>query len=120
MDAVICQHGALRVEDRPDPVPGKGQVLLEVLRCGICGSDLHARSGMDEWADLVEPIAGDGFMRSDRPIVFGHEFAGRVAAHGPQTKKRLAEGTPVVAVPLLRGSHGVDMTGLSERAPGAY
>jgi hypothetical protein len=37
------------------------------------------------------------------------EASGRVAAHGPQTKKRLAEGTPVVAVPLLRGSHGVDM-----------
>jgi threonine dehydrogenase-like Zn-dependent dehydrogenase len=120
MDAVICHHGELRVEDRPDPVPGKGQVRLEVIRCGICGSDLHARHGMDQWADLVAPVAPDGFMRSDRPIVFGHEFSGRLAEHGPGCKKELAEGTPVVAVPLLRGSHGVAMTGLSEQAPGAY
>ena len=120
MEAVICQHGELRVEDRPDRVPGKGQVRLEVLRCGICGSDLHARHGMDQWADLVEPVAKNGFMRSDQPIVFGHEFSGRIAEHGPGCKRELAEGTPVVAVPLLRGDHGVAMTGLSEQAPGGY
>ena len=120
MDAVICQRGELRVEDRPEPVPGKGQVRLEVIRCGICGSDLHARHGMDQWADLVEPVAPHGFMRSEQPIVFGHEFSGTVAEHGPGCKKELAEGARVVALPLLRGSHGVGMTGLSEQAPGAY
>jgi threonine dehydrogenase-like Zn-dependent dehydrogenase len=120
MNAVVCQHGELRIEDRPQPVPGKGQVLLAVTRCGICGSDLHARHGMDEWADLVRPIAQDGFMRSEQPIVFGHEFSGELAEHGPGCKQELREGTPVVAVPLLRGSHGVAMTGLSEHAPGGY
>ncbi len=120
MDAVICQHAELRVADRPDPVPRKGQVRLEVLRCGICGSDLHARHGMDEWADLAERIGQHSFMRSEQPIVFGHEFSGRIAEHGPGCKKQIAEGAPVVAVPMLRGAQGVDMTGLSEHAPGAY
>ena len=120
MDAVICQRGELRVEHRAEPVPANGQVRLEVVRCGICGSDLHARHGMDQWADLVEPVAPNGFMRSEQPIVFGHEFSGTVAEHGPGCKKALAEGARVVALPLLRGSHGVGMTGLSEQAPGAY
>jgi threonine dehydrogenase-like Zn-dependent dehydrogenase len=120
MDAVVCQHGELRVEDRPEPVPGKGQVLLEVVRCGICGSDLHARHGMDEWADLAERVGQHSFMRSERPIVFGHEFSGKVAEHGPGCKKDVAEGAPVVAVPMLRGPQGVELTGLSEHAPGAY
>lgn len=35
-------HGPWRltVEDRPDPTPGDGEVLVRVLRTGICGSDL--------------------------------------------------------------------------------
>jgi len=43
MKAVVCHHGDFAVQDVPEPEPGKGQILLNVLRCGICGSDLHAR-----------------------------------------------------------------------------
>jgi threonine dehydrogenase-like Zn-dependent dehydrogenase len=91
-----------------------------VLRCGICGSDLHARHGCDQWAELALQTGYDRFMRSDQPVVFGHEFSGRVAEHGPGCRKTVAEGAPVVALPLLRGRHGVDMVGLSASAPGAY
>ena len=35
--------------------PG-GQVRIEVTRCGICGSDLHARHGIDEWATLFDRL----------------------------------------------------------------
>ncbi|HEX6514343.1 MAG TPA: alcohol dehydrogenase catalytic domain-containing protein [Nocardioidaceae bacterium] len=35
----------LTVEERPDPTPGDGQVLLRVLKTGICGSDLHGFTG---------------------------------------------------------------------------
>ena len=43
MKAVTCKEAKLEVMDLPTPQPSKGQVLIDVLRCGICGSDLHAR-----------------------------------------------------------------------------
>ncbi len=120
MRAVVCQHAELTVEERPEPVPAKGQVRLEVLRCGICGSDLHARHGIDEWADMAAKGGYTRFGRSDQPVVFGHEFCGAVAEYGVKTKG-VPTGTPVVALPLLRGEPGrVDTTGLSVHAPGAY
>ena len=52
MKAVVCQNAELEVRDVPEPVPERGHVRIEVLRCGICGSDLHARHGVDHWAEL--------------------------------------------------------------------
>lgn len=106
--------------ERPQPVPKEGQVRIEVLRCGICGSDLHARHGCDAWADLAARAGYDRFARSEQKIVFGHEFCGVVAEYGPRCRKGSPTGTRVVALPLLRGSHGVDTVGLSVHAPGAY
>lgn len=120
MRAVVCQHAELKVVDRPEPVPGRGQVRLEVRRCGICGSDLHARHGADQWATLAAKAGYDRFGRSHEPIVFGHEFCGQVAEHGPKCRRKLATGTDVVAVPMLRSNRGIDLTGLSVHAPGAY
>ena len=120
MRAVTCTHAQLDVVDLPDPTPRQGQVLIEVTRCGICGSDLHARHGFDTWADMAAQLGYDRFGRSDQPIVLGHEFLGEVAEYGPQTRGKLKPGTPVVALPLLRGAEGVDPTGLSVHAPGAY
>jgi threonine dehydrogenase-like Zn-dependent dehydrogenase len=122
MRAVVCHQATLDVVERPEPVPGKGQVRIQVLRCGICGSDLHARHGIDEWADMTAKAGYDRFGRSHEPVVFGHEFSGQVAEHGPGCRKDVAEGAPVVAVPLLRSGPGgaVDTLGLSVHAPGAY
>jgi len=120
MRAVVCQHANLAVQDVPDPELHPGQVRLEVVRCGICGSDLHGRTGMDEWADLGARAGYDRLGRSNEPIVFGHEFSGRVAEHGPKCRRDVAEGMPAVAFPLLRSAAGVDAVGLSRHAPGAY
>lgn len=120
MKAVVCQHAELSVVDLPEPVPRSGQVRLQVMRCGICGSDLHARHGTDHWADLAAKVGYNRFGRSDEPIVFGHEFCGEVAEHGPRCRQKLPTGTPVVAVPMLRSDEGVDLIGLSAHAPGAY
>ena len=97
MRAVACQRAELEVVDLPEPVPARGQVRLEVLRCGICGSDLHARHGIDEWAEMAARTGYDRFGRSDQPIVFGHEFSGSVAEYGPGCGGKLPTGTPVVA-----------------------
>ncbi len=120
MKAVVCTNAELEVMDQSEPVPGRGQVRIEVLRCGICGSDLHARTGCDQWAELARRAGYDRFARSDQQIVFGHEFCGEIAEHGPGCRKTVASGSRVVALPVLRGSRGIDMVGLSEQAPGAY
>jgi alcohol dehydrogenase, propanol-preferring len=58
----------LRPSQRPDPVPGPGQVLIKVSCCGVCRTDLHIVDG-----DLPA---------LDRPVVPGHEIVGRVVACG--------------------------------------
>jgi threonine dehydrogenase-like Zn-dependent dehydrogenase len=118
--AVTCRHAELEVQDLPDPKPAAGQVLLEVVRCGICGSDLHARTGIDDWADVSVKMGYRRFGRSDQSLVFGHEFSGNVAEYGTKTRRKVATGAPVVALPILRTRDGIDLTGLSVGAPGAY
>jgi len=120
MRAVVCQEAELAVTDIPEPTPIRGQVRLQVVRCGICGSDLHARHGIDAWADLTARLGYDRFGRSHEAVVFGHEFSGTVAEYGPGTRRPLPTGTPVVALPLLRTAQGIDTVGLSTAAPGAY
>jgi threonine dehydrogenase-like Zn-dependent dehydrogenase len=120
MRAVACQHGELDLVERPEPDPGPGQVRIEVVRCGICGSDLHARQGIDQWGELAVKLGYDRFGSSAEAVVFGHEFSGRVAEYGPKCKKDLRADTPVVALPLLGGERGVDLTGFTPHAPGAY
>ena len=120
MKAVACQHAELSVVDRDTPVPGTGQLLIEVTRAGICGSDLHARHHCDELADVMVETGYEDFMRSNQAITFGHEFTGRIAEHGPGCRKTAPAGAPVVAVPLIRRGSEVHAVGLSALAPGAY
>jgi threonine dehydrogenase-like Zn-dependent dehydrogenase len=120
MKAVVCEQTELTVREVPDPVPGPGQVLLEVVRCGICGSDLHARHHADDVADAAAGIGYPDIMRREQAVVMGHEFSGRVLDFGPETRGTWATGTPVVSVPMVRQDGSVQMTGLSAKAPGAY
>jgi alcohol dehydrogenase, propanol-preferring len=64
---VLRQPGGPLVEaELPDPVPGEGQVLLRVLACGVCRTDLHVLDG-----ELPHPKL---------PLVLGHEIVGEVIA----------------------------------------
>jgi threonine dehydrogenase-like Zn-dependent dehydrogenase len=120
MKAVACQDTKLELVDRPAPRAGPGQVVLDVLACGICGSDLHARQHADAQADVLAEAGYDGFMRSGQQVVLGHEFCGEVAAYGPGCRKKAGIGTPVVAVPLIRRGPEMHAIGLSAAAPGGY
>lgn len=60
--------GPLIGVERPDPVPGAGEVAIRVTACGVCRTDLHVVDG-----DLPDPVL---------PIVPGHEIVGRVTALG--------------------------------------
>lgn len=120
MKAVVCQNSTLSVVDRPAPKPGKGQVLLQVLRCGICGSDLHLRQHCDHMGALISRAGYAGFPSSGDAIVFGHEFCGEVQDYGPGCSRRLKTGSAVCAVPLLRQGPTIDLIGLSAHSHGAY
>jgi threonine dehydrogenase-like Zn-dependent dehydrogenase len=120
MRAVSCQDAKFEVVDLPAPEPGRGQLLIDVLRCGICGSDLHARHNCDELADVTAEVGYDGIMRSHESVVLGHEFCGEVVDFGRGCRKWARRGTRVVAMPLLRRGDAVHPTGLSAAAPGGY
>ncbi|GAB3857465.1 zinc-binding dehydrogenase [Nocardioides maradonensis] len=120
MRAVVCHQSELSVREVPDLTPGRGQVLIDVERCGICGSDLHARMHGDETAKDVAELGYDDFMRSDQHVVMGHEFVGTIADYGPRTRKAWPVGTRVVSLPVLRQGGAIQLTGLSEKAPGGY
>ncbi|HTM82846.1 alcohol dehydrogenase AdhP [Asticcacaulis sp.] len=69
--AVVRKFGmALAIEDMPIPVPGFGEVLVKVVACGVCHTDLHAANG--DWPIKPQP-----------PFIPGHEVAGVIAAMGP-------------------------------------
>ncbi|MEO9326844.1 zinc-binding dehydrogenase [Gordonia aurantiaca] len=120
MRAVVCRAGELTVEEVPTPEPGPGQVLIRVLRAGICGSDLHARVHCDATAQVSDEVGYDAFMRSDESVIMGHEFVGEVVSYGPGCRKRWSPGTRVVAVPMIRHGEKAHLTGLSASAAGAY
>jgi threonine 3-dehydrogenase len=70
------QGPGLELTEVPEPEPGPGDVLVRVLRTGICGTDLHIQS-WDEWAAKeIEP-----------PLVVGHEFVGEVVEVGAAVTK---------------------------------
>ena len=121
MKAVVCQDAELRVAELPELEPGPGQVLAQVLRCGICGSDLHVREHCAHMKELMGRVAFDAqFPGAGDAVVFGHEFCAEVLEHGPGCDRKIRPGTRVVAQPLLRVGGEIDMLGLSVRSPGAY
>lgn len=61
----------LWLEEVPVPEPGSNDVLIRILKTGICGTDLHIYN-WDEWARETIPI----------PMVVGHEFVGEIVAVG--------------------------------------
>jgi propanol-preferring alcohol dehydrogenase len=58
----------LVMRERPLPVPGDGEILIEVSACGVCRTDLHVVDG-----ELPQPRL---------PVVPGHEIVGRATAMG--------------------------------------
>ncbi|MFO1255202.1 MAG: zinc-binding dehydrogenase [Sphingomonadaceae bacterium] len=120
MKAVVCQNGELRVEDLPEPVPQQGHALLKVLRCGICGSDLHMRHHCDELKAVNDRVGYPALPSAHDAFVFGHEICAEVLDYGPNSKRRLKPGTRVVAPPIVRWGREIDMAGLSARSNGGY
>ena len=120
MRAVACQNGELKVVDVEAPTAGPGQLVIDVERCGICGSDLHARVHADQLTDAAAAVGYETIMKPDDRIIFGHESVGRVAAYGPGTRAQWKPGTRVVGLPIVRHGENAHAVGFDTASPGAY
>jgi alcohol dehydrogenase, propanol-preferring len=75
MKAMLLEKtgGPLVYTDVPDPVPNAEQVLLRVLACGVCRTDLHVL---------------DGELAHAKPrLILGHEIIGEVIATGAKVQQ---------------------------------
>jgi len=77
MKALVKKKAAvgLWLDEVPIPTIGINDVLVKVLRTGICGTDLHIYK-WDAWAQKTIPV----------PLVVGHEFVGQIVEIGSNVK----------------------------------
>jgi propanol-preferring alcohol dehydrogenase len=68
---------ALSIEEVDRPEPGADEVLIEVEACGVCHSDLHVADG--DWSQFA------GIVK--KPLILGHEIAGRVVKKGAEVRE---------------------------------
>ena len=90
--AVLHQFGKPRqIEEVPVKEPGANQILVKVITCGVCHTDLHA-------------CEGDWPVKPKLPLIPGHEAVGYVVALGRDVQN-LKEGD-IVGVPWLYSACG--------------
>jgi propanol-preferring alcohol dehydrogenase len=90
--AVVHEFGKpLSIENVPVPEPGEGQILVKIIACGVCHTDIHAADG--DWP-----------VKPKLPFIPGHEGAGYVAAVGKGVTT-VKEGDPV-GIPWLYSACG--------------
>jgi L-iditol 2-dehydrogenase len=94
--SVLHAPGKLVVEERPVPVPGPREVLVEVGSVGVCGSDVHY---------YEHGRIGDFVVRE--PLVLGHEAGGRIISVGEGVEEsRVGERVALEpGVPCRRCAH---------------
>jgi (R,R)-butanediol dehydrogenase / meso-butanediol dehydrogenase / diacetyl reductase len=76
---LVTGHRRFELVEMPEPVASEGLAVVEIARCGICGTDLHGFLGHDPY----------------NPAICGHEFSGRVSAVGAGVRN-VSEGDLVV------------------------
>ena len=100
----------IRIEDKPKPKPGDQQMLVKVISCGICGSDIV------EWYRL--PRA---------PLVQGHEIGAEVVEVGrsitkykPGDRVFIAPKVPCMQCDYCNNGHHPVCSNVNERLPGGF
>src|SRR5438132_604865 len=75
MKALVKQHAApgIWLEDVPEPRVGPNDVLIEIAKTAICGTDMHIYN-WDPWAQKTIPV----------PMAVGHEYCGRIVEIGSE------------------------------------
>lgn len=100
----------IRIEEVPIPIPGPKEMLVKVISCGICGSDIV------EWYRL--PRA---------PLVQGHEIGAEVVALGDSVNKYklgdrvfIAPKVPCMKCSYCKNGHYPQCSEVQERLPGGF
>src|ERR1700726_2190843 len=77
MKALVKQRAApgIWLEDIPEPKVGPNDVLIEIAKTAICGTDMHIYN-WDAWAQKTIPV----------PMAVGHEYCGRIVELGSEVK----------------------------------
>ena len=120
MRAAVMRNKELVVDDVPVPPPGAGQVLVDVIACGICGSDLHALRHADKLIATAEASGAPFIMDLNRDIVMGHEFSARIVETGAGVSN-VAAGDVIVSMPVvITPQGGFVAVGYSNEYPGGY
>ena len=100
----------IRIEEMPKPVPGPHDILIKVISCGICGSDIV------EWYRL--PRA---------PLIPGHEIGGVVVETGssvtgyqPGDRVFVAPKVPCLKCDYCKKGYSSPLYGSQRTAPGGF
>jgi len=83
--AVLLGNRKIEIRNFPDPVPGPGEVVIQMKASGMCGSDLKFYRSPPGAAQ-----AALGLGNQAEPFIAGHEPCGVVAARGPGVPEREA------------------------------
>lgn len=123
MQASVLSHSAFEVREIARPSPGPGEVLVKVLACGICGSDLHFFRHQRELIEKARALgaAVDELERAyAEGVTLGHEFVGEVIEFGPETTGALDIGDRVVSMPFVMKDGIPALIGSTPELGGAY
>jgi 2-desacetyl-2-hydroxyethyl bacteriochlorophyllide A dehydrogenase len=87
MQAVVIERPkSFKIKELQYPIPGEGEVTLDVKACCVCGTDIHLLDGE--------------FKGSVYPLIPGHEFSGTVREVGPKVT-HVKPGDRVAVEPLI-------------------
>jgi 2-desacetyl-2-hydroxyethyl bacteriochlorophyllide A dehydrogenase len=87
MQAVVIERPkSFKIKELQYPIPGEGEVTLDVKACCVCGTDIHLFDGE--------------FKGSVYPLIPGHEFSGTVREVGPKVT-HVKPGDRVAVEPLI-------------------
>ncbi|MGW7691291.1 alcohol dehydrogenase catalytic domain-containing protein [Streptomyces asiaticus] len=120
MRAAVMRSGKIAVEELPEPRPGAGQLLVEPIATGVCGSDLSAWQHTDAFlaAHYETGALGEVFDPAGG-LVMGHEFTARVLETGEGVEE-YAVGDALVVLPGVTDPAGqVHTVGYADDYPGA-
>lgn len=119
MRAAVMQSGRIFTTDVPEPRPAAGQLLVETIAVGVCGSDLSAWQHTDDFLISHEETGAVGEVFDPaRPLVMGHEFTARVAELG-EGVQGYEVGEELVILPGVTAPDGrVHTVGYANDFPG--
>ena len=107
------------VEDIDELTPGEGQVLVETVACGICGSDLHTVDHTEHFVSTAVEAGNLMMFDPDQDLVMGHELSVKVLDTGAGVDGIEAD-TIMAAMPFLTTPEGLAVPGYDNRYPGGY